>query len=60
MEAAKQNLPNSKVSRFATVGAGNSEEPLMTVEVESTSRESPTGVGEVELLEFFAQKRAWA
>jgi hypothetical protein len=29
----------------------------MIVNVESTSRKSPTRVGEVELLEFFAQRR---
>lgn len=36
----------------------NSKEALMTVNVESTSRKSPTRTGEVELLEFFAQRRA--
>jgi hypothetical protein len=36
----------------------NSKEALMTVNVESTSRKFPTRTGEVELLEFFAQRRA--
>jgi len=35
-----------------------SKESFMTVHVESTSRKSPTCTGEVELLEFFAQRRA--
>lgn len=31
---------------------------FMTVKVEGTSRQSPIRTGEIELLEFFAQKRA--
>jgi hypothetical protein len=31
----------------------------MTVKMESKSRKSPIRTGEIELMEFFAQRRAW-
>jgi len=35
------------------------QESFMTVNTESTSRKSLIRTGEVELVEFFAQRRAW-
>jgi hypothetical protein len=43
---------------MATVAARNNKESFMTVNVETTSPKSPTRTGEVELLEYFAQRRA--
>jgi hypothetical protein len=38
---------------------GNNKESSMSVNTEVTSPKSSTRTGEIELLEFFAQSRAW-
>jgi hypothetical protein len=43
---------------MATVAAGNKKESSMPVNAKTTSRKSAPLTGEVELLEYFAQRRA--